>query len=216
MRPVRLLHVYPRFAAVPDAITARGLKLVAHFGGRAENFVLTTGQRADPLPPPFAKRMERVQGAPPVSGGFSVRRYRALADFMRGFHLVLSHERATLDLALARTLFAGQMRLPPVIHHEHGSALEAVREGRIARGYRMLALARVHRLIVPNDALAEHARRVWQQPAGRIALVEDPLADAGVAPSKPLAAPAEKALLARYMALYGEAMRRRDFGEWEE
>ncbi|MEZ5708412.1 MAG: glycosyltransferase family 4 protein [Blastomonas sp.] len=169
MRPVKLLHLHSTFNL--GGKEARAVRLMNHFGDRAEHTILSAVPDAMSARDAIDRRIkvDFPSDAPSLQGKPGVIRYQRLVDYFRQFHLVLSYNWGAMDGVMARTLFAGRYRLPPVIHHEDGfNEDEAVRLKKRRNWFRMVALARTDALVVPSQTLETIARNVWKQPDSRI------------------------------------------------
>lgn len=169
MPPVKILHLHSTFDM--GGKEARCVRLINHFGGRAEHSIVSG------MPHQHSARTAIAPGikvdfpvdAPPLAGRPSVRRFRQWTDYMRQFHLVLTYNWGAMDAVMARTVFARQVRLPPLIHHEDGfNEDEAKRLKPLRNWYRMVALARADALVVPSRTLETIARKTWHQPESRV------------------------------------------------
>jgi glycosyltransferase involved in cell wall biosynthesis len=88
---------------------------------------------------------------------------------MSGFDLVLSYNWGAMDGVAARRLYAGVLKLPPLIHHEDGfNADELVRQKLMRVRFRRAMLGAAYKLVVPSERLEAIARKVWHQPARHI------------------------------------------------
>jgi glycosyltransferase involved in cell wall biosynthesis len=88
---------------------------------------------------------------------------------MRGFDLILTYNWGAFDAVMARRLYGGAMKLPPLVHHEDGfnaDEAEALKPRRSR--YRRLGLPAATRLVVPSRALETIATGVWKQPPRRV------------------------------------------------
>ena len=167
--PVKILHLHSTFNL--GGKEARAVRLMNHFGAQAEHTILTAVPGALSARDGIDRKIKVAfpTDAPSLEGKPGIARYRKLVDYMRQFHLVLTYNWGAMDGVMARTLFAGQHRLPPVIHHEDGfNKDEAFRLKRKRNWFRIVALARTEALVVPSEALEDIARKVWKQPDSRI------------------------------------------------
>jgi glycosyltransferase involved in cell wall biosynthesis len=74
-----------------------------------------------------------------------------------------------MDGVAARRLYAGAMKLPPLVHHEDGfNADEIDRQKRARVLFRRAMLPAAWRTVVPSEQLEQSARRVWHRPPGRL------------------------------------------------
>lgn len=108
-----------------------------------------------------------AQNPPPLTGKPSVKRYEAIARYMRRFDLVLTYNWGAIDGVMARRVFG--RGAPPVVHHEDGfNSDEATRLLPVRNMYRRLALPAAHALAVPSQLLEQIALDVWKQPPARV------------------------------------------------
>lgn len=172
MNRARILHLHSTFDL--GGKEARAVRLMNHFGDRAEHHIVSAVPGAHSARDAIDRRIrvEFPDDAPSLTGKPSVKRYRDWTQYLRGFHLVLSYNWGAMDGVMARTLFAGQVRLPPVIHHEDGfNQDEAKKLKRMRNWFRMVALSRTDALVVPSRTLERIALDTWKQPRGRVHLI---------------------------------------------
>lgn len=175
MPGARLLHVHSTFD--PGGKELRTVRLINALG-RGLDHTLLTGepQRLGALGvlDQDARFSVADIGAPPLLGRPGLARYRALAEYMRGFDLVLSYSWGAMDLVMAHRMFAGRLSLPPLIHHEDGfDEDEAVQRSGSRNLFRRIALPTAQALVVPSGLLHTIARREWGVPANRIELIDN-------------------------------------------
>ncbi len=169
--PVRILHLHSTFSL--GGKEARAVRLMNAFGRSAEHVVLSAvpgalGARAA-IDRDVAVAFPGEGEAPSLIGKPGPARYWRLARYMAGFDLVLSYNWGAMDGVAARRLYAGVLRLPPLVHHEDGfNADELVRQKPARVHFRRAMLAAAHRVVVPSERLETIARDVWKQPARRI------------------------------------------------
>lgn len=163
----RILHCHSTFSL--GGKEARAVRLMNAFGDAAEHTILSAmpdqmGAR-DAIDPAIA--VDFPTAAPSLQGKPGPGRYRALADYMRGFDLVLSYNWGAMDVVGARRMFpAGG---PPLIHHEDGfNADEADRLNWKRNLFRRMMLPTVEALVVPSERLEGIARTIWHQPPDRL------------------------------------------------
>ena len=182
--PVRILHLHSTFAL--GGKEARAVRLMNAFGDAAEHVVLSAvpdalGARAA-IDPGIAAAFPG-DAAPSLIGRPGPRRYWHFARYMAGFDLVLSYNWGAMDGVAARRLYAGMMRLPPLIHHEDGfNADELVRQKPARVLFRRAMLGAAYRLVVPSERLEAIAGKVWHQPARHVTRIANgiPLARFGL------------------------------------
>lgn len=185
MTALRILHVHSTFSRGGKEL--RCVRLLNAFGDTAEHVVLSGVPGAldarDAIDP--AVRVAFPQEHPPLSGRPSFARYRALARYMAGFDLVLTYNWGAMDAVAAHRLFAGAMRLPPLVHHEDGfNQDEAEGQKPVRMWFRRVMLPTVHALVVPSETLRRIARETWRQEALLISNGID-LARLGDVPPRP-------------------------------
>lgn len=171
--PVRILHLHSTFSL--GGKEARAVRLMNAFDDAAEHTVLSA------VPDALGARgaIDRDiavsfpgDAAPSLIGKPGPRRYWHFARYMAGFDLVLSYNWGAMDGVAARRLYAGAMRLPPLIHHEDGfNADELIRQKTERVLFRRAMLGAACRLVVPSERLEGIARTVWRQPARRVARI---------------------------------------------
>jgi glycosyltransferase involved in cell wall biosynthesis len=169
LNPARILHLHSTFDL--GGKEARAVRLMNHFGPAAHHTILTAvpdalGARGAIAP---GIRADFPTDASSLAGKPSIARYRVFVEYFKQFDLICSYNWGAMDGVMARTLFAGQTRLPPVVHHEDGfNEDEAVRLKRKRNWFRMVALARTEALVVPSYTLERIALNVWKQPDSRV------------------------------------------------
>jgi len=169
--PVRILHLHSTFSL--GGKEARAVRLMNAFGSAADHVVLSAvpgalGARAA-IDPGIAVSFPGDGEAPSLIGRPGPLRYARLARYMAGFDLVLSYNWGAMDGVAARRLYAGAMRLPPLIHHEDGfNADELTRQKPARVHFRRAMLAAAYRVVVPSERLERIAQRIWKQPARRV------------------------------------------------
>lgn len=184
--PVRILHAHSTFSL--GGKEARAVRLMNAFGDAAHHTIISAtdefGAREAIAP---GIRVDFPEDAPSLQGKPGLRRYRALARYMRGFDLVLTYNWGAMDVVAARRLFGG----PPLIHHEDGfNADEAERQKPARVWFRRLMLRAAHKIVVPSERLERIARDVWRQPQARVVRIANGI-DVGRygAPPRPDAIP---------------------------
>jgi L-malate glycosyltransferase len=148
---------------------ARAVRLMNAFGDKARHTVLSgvpgaLGAKTS-LDPAISVRFPEVY--PPLTGAPAMHRFKALAEYMRDYDLVLTYNWGAMDAVMARRLYARY--LPPLIHHEDGfNADEALRLRRDRNLYRRIALSASQALVVPSERLELIAKSVWKQRQPRL------------------------------------------------
>ncbi len=129
---------------------------------------------------------------PPLAGKPGLRRFKAIAEFLSGYDLVLSYNWGAMDAVMAHRIHARSLHLPPLIHHEDGFNADEANGLKSQRNvYRRIALQRAHALVIPSIRLDAIARTVWRQPAARVHLIRNGIdTDRYAQPPAPDAIPA--------------------------
>jgi glycosyltransferase involved in cell wall biosynthesis len=165
--PVHILHLHSSFDL--GGKEARAVRLMGAWGDRARHTIVSgvpgaLGAR-DSIPK--GVRYEIAQGDLPLTGRPSVKRYEAIAQYMRRFDLVLTYNWGAIDGVMARRVFA--KGAPPLVHHEDGFNEDEAGGLKIERNmYRRVALPAAHALAVPSEVLEAIALKAWKQPAARV------------------------------------------------
>jgi L-malate glycosyltransferase len=163
--PIRILHAHSTFSL--GGKEARAVRLMNAFGASAEHVIWSALperlEACDAIAPGIAWRI--AAEAPPLAGRPTPPRLRALADYMRGFDLVLTYNWGAFDAVMARRCFAG----PPLVHHEDGfNEDEAERPKPVRNLYRRIGLPAAYALVVPSCRLEDVAGCFWGQPPERL------------------------------------------------
>ena len=164
---VHILHLHSTFDL--GGKEARAVRLMNAFGDKARHTIVSAVPDALGARAAIAKgiKYEIAQDPPSLSGKPSVKRYEAIARYMRRFDLVLTYNWGAIDGVMAARVFG--KGLPPVIHHEDGfNADEAERLSPVRNMYRRLALPAANALVVPSEILERIALKHWRQPQTRI------------------------------------------------
>jgi glycosyltransferase involved in cell wall biosynthesis len=167
-RPARLLHLHSSFNL--GGKEARAVRLMNLWGDRAVHGIVSgvagaVGAKAAIAPDVAVD----FPDAPPLTGAPGLRRFLALARFMRRYDLVLTYNWGAMDAVMAHRLFSGLLSLPPLIHHEDGFNEDEAAGLKPARNlYRRLGLGTAAALVVPSQRLRAIARGAWHQPADRV------------------------------------------------
>ena len=165
----RILHCHSTFAAGGKEL--RCVQLMNAFGPALRHSVVSA------MPDEMAAREHIKRGIkvdfpknfPSMSGFPSPGRLVALAKAMKPYDLVLTYNWGAMDMVMAHTVFAQNMGLPPLIHHEDGFNEDETDGLKTRRNwYRRIALGRSSGLVVPSRQLERIALDVWQQPRGRV------------------------------------------------
>jgi glycosyltransferase involved in cell wall biosynthesis len=172
-----ILHLHSTFTL--GGKETRAVRLMNDFGTKARHTILSAmpGQLGarEAIDPGVA--VDFPEDVPALAGRPTTTRMRALADYMKGFDLVLSYNWGAMDGVMAHRL-AGK-GLPPVIHHEDGFNADEADGLKISRTlYRRIAFRTLCRLVVPSKRLHEIARSVWKQPDERVVQIANGIATA--------------------------------------
>jgi L-malate glycosyltransferase len=158
---VKILHCHSTFNL--GGKEARAVRLMNAFGGAASHTIISAVPEAMAARDAIEAgiRVDFPSDAPSLVGKPSPARYRQLADYMRGFDLVLTYNWGSMDAVGALRLFPNGC--PPLIHHEDGfNSDEAQRLNWKRNAFRRLMLP------VPSKRLETIARTVWKREAIRI------------------------------------------------
>ncbi len=165
--PIHILHLHSTFNL--GGKEARAVRLMNAFGDKARHTIVSA------MPDQLEARAMIERGIkyeialdpPPLTGKPSVKRYEAIARYMRRFDLVLTYNWGAIDGVMAARVFG--KGLPPVIHHEDGfNQDEAERLSPVRNMYRRIALPAANALVVPSEVLERIALKQWRQPADRL------------------------------------------------
>ncbi|OJY67549.1 MAG: glycosyl transferase family 1 [Sphingobium sp. 66-54] len=166
--PLRVLQLHGTFDR--GAKEARVIRLMTHWGARASHDILigdpaADGARVD-VDPGLAVRF--LDG-PALRGRPTSGMLLALGRLMQRYDLVLSFGWGAINGAMAHRLLRRVEQLPPLIHHEDGSAQDGGTARNSTRNlYRRIALAGVYALVVPSNRLAHVAQQEWHLKAERV------------------------------------------------
>ncbi|WP_294247260.1 glycosyltransferase family 4 protein [uncultured Sphingomonas sp.] len=166
-RPLNILHLHSSFSL--GGKEARAVALMNAFGDAARHTIVSAMPDELGARDAIAKgiRYEIAQDAPPLIGKPSVKRYEAIATYMRRFDLVLTYNWGAIDGVMARRVYS--KGAPPLVHHEDGFNADEARGLKIERNiYRRIALSAADALAVPSHILEGIARQTWKQPAERV------------------------------------------------
>ncbi|WP_066795150.1 glycosyltransferase family 4 protein [Sphingomonas soli] len=164
---IHILHLHSTFNL--GGKEARAVRLMNAFGDKARHTIVSA------MPDQLAARDAIAKGVkyeialdpPPLSGRPSVKRYEAIARYMRRFDLVLTYNWGAIDGVMAARVFGKD--LPPIVHHEDGfNQDEAQRLNPVRNMYRRIALPAANALIVPSEKLQQIALTQWRQPPERL------------------------------------------------
>ncbi|MBN8846510.1 MULTISPECIES: glycosyltransferase family 4 protein [unclassified Sphingomonas] len=181
-QPIRILHLHSTFDL--GGKEARAVRLMNAFGDRARHVIVSSMEGRYGARERIAKgiRYEIAQDPPPLAGKPSVKRYEAIARYMRGFDLVLTYNWGAIDGAMARRVFGAFGKgggVPPLVHHEDGfNEDEAGGLKRERNLYRRLALGAAHGLAVPSETLERIALETWKQPRAKVHRIVNGIATA--------------------------------------
>ena len=177
----RILHCHSTFAL--GGKEARAVRLMNAFGKRAEHVILSAVPEALSAKEAIDPSIDVVfpgDSAPALHGRPGLMRYRQLANYMRGFDLVLTYNWGAMDAVGARRLFGRNG--PPLIHHEDGfNADEANGLSGKRNTFRRLCLPAAATLVVPSRTLESIATTIWRQPEARLTRIPNGIATAAYA-----------------------------------
>jgi len=169
---LRVLHLHSSFNAGGKEL--RAAKLMNAFGPGIRHTVVS----AEPDAYAAAKAVNSAipvdypADFPSLTGRPTPTRLQGLARAMLGFDLVLTYNWGAMDGAMAHTVFARRLGLPPLVHHEDGFNSDEANGLKWTRNwFRRFALARSSALVVPSQRLQAIALDAWQQPASRVRLI---------------------------------------------
>ena len=177
---VRILHLHSSFDL--GGKEARAVRLMNVWGDRARHVIVSGVPGALGARDAIDRKVpyEIAQDPPPLQGRPSVKRFEAIARFMRGFDLVLTYNWGGIDGVMARRVFGPSKKnggAPPLIHHEDGFySDEADGLKRERNIYRRLALPAAHALVVPSQVLQDIALNTWRQPTARVHRIHNGIA----------------------------------------
>ena len=164
---VNVLHCHSTFSL--GGKEARAVALMNAFGGAARHTVISSVPGALNARAAIARGIDArfPDNTPSLTGRPSVARYRDIAEYMRGFDLVLTYNWGAMDAVMARRMF-GKV-LPPLVHHEDGfNADEAERLKPERTLMRRLAFPAASAVVVPSGTLEDIALKTWKQPVPRV------------------------------------------------
>lgn len=169
----KILHLHSSFDL--GGKEARAVQLMNKFGKAAHHTIISAVPSAlsarDAIDPKIKVEFpDETKGeCPPLHGKPALRRYQQISDYMRGFDLILSYNWGAMDGVMAHTVYAKSRDLAPLIHHEDGFNHDEIEKLNWKRNlFRMIALQRVHAMIVPSQILKDIAINIWKQPSGRV------------------------------------------------
>lgn len=191
-RPVTILHLHSTFSL--GGKEARAVRLMNAFGDRARHTIVSSMDGQYGARDAIAKGVdyEIAQNPPPLTGSPSVKRYEAIAAYMRRFDLVLTYNWGAIDGVMARRV--SSKGVPPLVHHEDGFNADEAKGLKAERNiYRRFALTKAAALVVPSETLEGIALKTWKQPRERVHRIANGIATARYAiPPKPNAIPGFK------------------------
>jgi glycosyltransferase involved in cell wall biosynthesis len=170
--PLRILHCHSTFAAGGKEV--RSVALMNAFGDAAQHTIISAEPEAMAaralIAPGIAVRFPA--DFPSLTGKPTPGRLVTLAEAMKPFDLICTYNWGAMDAAMAHGVFASNLGLPPLIHHEDGfNDDEAERLKPTRNWYRRAALRNASRLVVPSLQLEAIALKVWQQPPAKVARI---------------------------------------------
>jgi L-malate glycosyltransferase len=165
--PLRILHCHSTFDL--GGKEARSVRLMNAFGDAARHTIISAMPGALAARAAIAAdiRASFPERHPSLTGRPTLARFRALAEFMRDFDLILTYNWGAMDAVMARRIFAKD--LPPLVHHEDGFNADEAAQLKTERNlFRRLGLPAAHALVVPSQRLEAIALDVWKQPRTRV------------------------------------------------
>ncbi len=173
--PLSILQLHGRFDG--SAKDLRTVRLMNHWGSKARHDLLIADSGADAARSGIDPKIEvRFLDEPAFGPQGGPGRFIALAQFMRHYDLVLGFGWGAIDGVITQRLFGLLMGLPPLIHHEDGSQLQAVGPlGLSSDIYRRYSLSAARALVVPTGRLAHIAIDQWNEPAKHVKQIPDGL-----------------------------------------
>lgn len=171
--PLAILQLHGRFDGGPK--DKRVVRLMNHWGSKARHDMLIADPGADAARAGIDEAVQaRFLAEPAFGPDAGPGRYIALAQTMRPYDLVLSFGWGAIDGVITQRLFGLLMGLPPLIHHEDGSHLDAVGPlGFSSDIYRRYSLSAARALVVPTGRLAHIAINQWHEPAAHVKQIPD-------------------------------------------
>ena len=166
---MRLLHLHSSFHAGGKEL--RAARLINLFGPKVEHSIVSAVPGAFGAASAISARanVSYPDDFPTLTGKPFPRRLQKIAQAMLGFDLVLTYNWGAMDAAMAHTLFADHLKLPPLVHHEDGFNEDEAQRLKTSRNwYRRIGLAKASALVVPSERLEAIALDVWQQPRWRV------------------------------------------------
>lgn len=171
---MHILHLHSTFQ--PGGKELRAARLMNAFGPKVRHTIVSAVPDALDAASAIdaAIEVDYPTDFEPLAGKPHPARLLRLAHGMKPFDLVLTYNWGAMDAVLAHSVFRDYLSLPALIHHEDGfNQDEALRLKTSRNWFRRVALARSAALVVPSRRLEEIALRVWNQPRGRVHLIEN-------------------------------------------
>ncbi|KWV90591.1 glycosyltransferase family 4 protein [Erythrobacter sp. YT30] len=172
--PLRILHCQSTFS--PGGKELRTVKLMNAFG-KALNHRIVSGQPEETGARALIDRKVKATfptDFPSLKGSPTPGRLITIAKALAGYDLILTYNWGAMDVVMAHTVFAQNLGLPPLIHHEDGfNEDEAVQLKSSRNWYRRIALWRTQRLVVPSRVLERIALDTWKQPRERVRRIDN-------------------------------------------
>ncbi|MEL7189256.1 MAG: glycosyltransferase family 4 protein [Pseudomonadota bacterium] len=172
--PLRILHCQSTFS--PGGKEIRTVKLMNAFGKKLHHTIVS-GQ-----PDQIGARalIDRKVSAsfptdfPSLKGSPTPGRLITIAKALAGYDLILTYNWGAMDVVMAHTIFAQNLGLPPLIHHEDGFNEDEAFQLKSSRNwFRRVALWRTQRLVVPSRVLENIALNTWKQPRDRVRRIDN-------------------------------------------
>lgn len=190
----RILHCHSTFSAGGKEV--RCARMMNAWGAALDHTIVSgqpdaMGARAliDPT-----LRVAYPADFPALIGRPTPARLASLAKALHGYDLICTYNWGAMDVVMAHRVFAGQLGLPPLVHHEDGfNEDEAARLKPTRNLYRRAALMGAAKLVVPSTGLEAIALSVWHQPRAKVERIPNGIDTAAFAASpNPAALPITK------------------------
>ena len=165
----RVLHCHSTFA--PGGKELRAVQLMNAFGRRLRHSVVSAVPGQYGAHEYIAKgvKVDYPRKFPALAGFPSPGRLAKIAKALKKYDLILTYNWGAMDVVMAHTMFAENMGLPPLIHHEDGFNEDEATELKLRRNvYRRVGLRKSSALVVPSKRLEAIGLNVWGQPPERL------------------------------------------------
>ena len=165
----RVLHCHSTFA--PGGKELRAVQLMNAFGRKLRHSIVSAVPGQYGAHDYISKqiKVDYPRKFPALSGLPTPGRLAKIAKALKKYDLILTYNWGAMDVVMAHTIFAKNMDLPPLIHHEDGFNEDEATELKMRRNvYRRVGLRQSHALVVPSKRLEAIGRNVWGQPPERL------------------------------------------------